>query len=47
MWMVHVVLCLRPDLLGMSVVRGMKGVGGRWEMCMRLARGGLTDDGGQ
>ena len=26
------------DVLGMSVVHGMRGVGGVYEMCMRLAR---------
>ena len=29
------------DVLGMSVVRGMRGVGGMCEMCMCLARGGV------
>ena len=29
------------DVLGMSVVRGMRGVGGVCEMCMCLARGGV------
>ena len=29
------------DVLGMSVVSGMSGVGGVCEMCMRLTRGGL------
>ena len=29
------------DLLGMSVVRGMRGVDGVCEMCMCLARGGV------
>ena len=28
------------DILGMSVVRGMRGVGGVCEMCLCLARGG-------
>ena len=29
------------DVLWMSVVRGMSGVAGVWEMCMSLARGGM------
>ena len=29
------------DVLGMSVVRGMRGVGGVCEMCMCLARAGV------
>ena len=29
------------DVLWMSVVRGMRGVGGVCEMCMCLARGGV------
>ena len=29
------------DVLGISVVRGMRGVGGVCEMCMCLARGGV------
>ena len=29
------------DVLGMSVVRGMRGVGVVCEMCMCLARGGM------
>ena len=29
------------DVLCMSVVRGMRGVGGECEMCMCLARGGV------
>ena len=33
------------DVLGMSVVRGMRGVGGVCEMCMCLARDGLDDEG--
>ena len=33
------------DVLGMSVVRGMKGVGGVCEMCMCLARGGVGGEG--
>ena len=30
-----------PDVLWMSVVCGMRGVGGLCEMCMCLARGGV------
>ena len=43
MWVVHVVhvLSSAADVLGKSVVRGMKGVGGVCEMCMCLARGGV------
>ena len=37
--MVRVVL-VAADVQGMSVVRGMRGVGGVCEMCMCLARGG-------
>ena len=33
------------DVLWMSVVRGMRGVGGVCEMCMCLARGGVGGDG--
>ena len=33
------------DLLGMSVVRGMRGVGGVCEMCVCLARGSVGGDG--
>ena len=33
------------DLLGMSVVRVMRGVGGVCEMCMCLARGSVGGDG--
>ena len=29
------------DVLGMSVVRGIGGIGGVCEMCMCLARGGV------
>ena len=32
------------DVLWMSVVRGMKGVGGVCEMCMCLARGGVGEE---
>ena len=34
------------DVLGMSVVRGMKGVGGVCEMCTCLARRNVADKGG-
>ena len=34
------------DVLWMSVVRGMCGVGGVCEMCMCLARGGVGGEGG-
>ena len=33
------------DVLWMSVVRGMRGVGGVYEMCMCLARGGVGGEG--
>ena len=33
------------DVLGMSVVSGMIGVGGVCEMCMCLARGGVGGEG--
>ena len=33
------------DVLWMSVVRGMRGVGGVCEMCMCLARGGVDGEG--
>ena len=33
------------DVLWMSVVRGMRGVGGVCEMCMCLARGGVGLEG--
>ena len=33
------------DVLGMSMVRGMRGVGGVCEMPMCLARGGVRDEG--
>ena len=33
------------DVLWMSVVRGMRGVGGVYEMCMCLARGGVGAEG--
>ena len=33
------------DVLGMSMVRGMRGFGGVCEMCMCLARGGVGGEG--
>ena len=35
------------DVLGRSVVRRMKGVGGVCEMCMCLARGAVGGEGGE
>ena len=35
------------DVLWMSVVRGMRGIGGVCEMCMCLARGGVDVEGGE
>ena len=35
------------DVLGMSVVRGMRGVVGVCEMCMCLARAGVGGEGGE
>ena len=35
------------DVLGMSVVRGMRGIGGVCEMCMCLARGDVGEEGGE
>ena len=35
------------DVLYMSVVRGMKGVGGVFEMCTCLARGGVGGEEGE
>ena len=35
------IVSIAADVLGMSVVRGMTGVGGVCEMCMCLARGGV------
>ena len=32
------------DVLGVSVVRGMRGIGGVCEMCMCLARGGVRGE---
>ena len=34
------------DVLGISVVRGVRAVGGVYEMCMCLARGGVAGYGG-
>ena len=34
------------DVLGMNVVRVMRGVGGVCEMCMCLARGGVGEEWG-
>ena len=34
------------DVLGMSVVRWMRGFGGVCEICMCLVRGGVGDGGG-
>ena len=41
------IMSTAADVLGMSVVRGMRGVGGVYEMCMCLARdvvGGEGDE---
>ena len=35
------------DMLWMSVVSGMRGIGGVCEMCMCLARGGVGGEGGE
>ena len=35
------------DVLWMSVVRGMRGIGGVCEMCMCLARSGVDVEGGE
>ena len=35
------------DVLGLSVVRWMSGVGGVCEMCMCLDRGGIGGEGGE
>ena len=35
------------DMLWMSVVRGMRGVGEVCEMCICLARGGVREEGGE
>ena len=48
MWVVHVGqvnVSSATDALWMSVVRGMRGVGGVCEMCMCLARGGVGGEG--
>ena len=39
------IVCSTGDVLRMSVVPGMKGVGGVCEMCMRLAQGGMEGEG--
>ena len=41
------VMSSTADVLRMSVVRGMRGVGGVCEMCMCFARGGVGGEGGQ
>ena len=41
----HTLVSIAADVLWMSVVRGMKGVGGVCEMCMCLARGGVGGEG--
>ena len=48
MWVVHVVQVLSSaaDVLWVSVVREMRGVGGVCEMCMCVARGGVDGEGG-
>ena len=49
MCVVHVVqdmVSSPADVLWMSVVRGMIGIGGVWEMCMCLARGGVGGESG-
>ena len=38
-------VCIAADVIGMSVVHGMRGVGGVCEMCMCLARGGVGSEG--
>ena len=43
--MVQVLVSSPAELLGMSVVCGMRGVGGVCEMCMCLARGGVGGEG--
>ena len=50
MWVVHMVhlLCLNAaDVLWMSMVHGMRGVGGVCERCLCLARGDVGGDGGE
>ena len=47
MWVVHMVQVFRlnsADVLWMSMVHGMRGVGGVCERCMCLARGGVGGD---
>ena len=39
------ILSSATDVLWMSVVRGLRGVGGVCEMCMCLARGGVGGEG--
>ena len=39
-YVVQVMLSSAADVMWMSVMRGMRGVGGVCEMCMCLARGG-------
>ena len=39
-----IILSSAANVLGMSVVRGMKGVGGMCEMCMCLVRAGGVGD---
>ena len=40
-----VVASSAADVLGMSVLRGMREVGGGCEMCMYFARGGVVGEG--
>ena len=48
MWVVHVVIVSSAaDVLWMSVVRGMRGVGEVYEMCICLARGCVGEEGGE
>ena len=39
------IVSIAADVLGMSVVRGMRGVGEVCKMCMRLARGDVGGEG--
>ena len=39
------IMSCAADVLGMSVVRGMRGVGELCEMCMCLARGSVDGEG--
>ena len=41
------VMSSAADVLWMSVVHGMRGVGGVCEMCMGLSRGGVGVEGGE